>query len=387
MHFGLTYGLENTSHFKSFQPSDLGNLSLHFDLSDIATHWVEEEYQYIKVNAITGSFDVGSDTVTLLCTSSYLYGSDTTSANFDSIKDKPGVLKIDAEYITYDSISLISSSAMTINGMGRGAFGSTEAAHVNGRVANFLITNAKVDPRCFDRVGKSIFLDIESNPTSNKQSTPTKSGGHYLSANSFDTTNFLGINNANSAMFFNGADDTMVLSSDYNLQQSAHTHVFVVRNPINSNSSSARNLDILYGGDSASKSLIRLSQNNLRVRFNDDGSATNAEDVISTNNTNNSTSNVQFLGDELNVIVLTKSSSEVMNLYYNGILVGVETYATNDDSITGILISHIGRREDAGGSNDMWMEIGEILIYDTDLSTAQVTELTNHFKTKWTGGL
>ena len=387
MHFGLTYGLENTSHFKSFQPSDLGNLSLHFDLSDIATHWVEDEFQYIKVRVVTGSFDVSSDTVTLTCTSNELFGSDTTSANFNNIKNVPGVFKIENEYITYDSINLISSAAITITGMGRGAFGSTEAAHADATVVNFLVTGAKVDPRCFDRVGKSIFLDIESNPTDNKQRTPTKSGGYYLSANTSDTTNFLGINNANSAMFFNGADDTLVLSTDYSLQQSRHTHVFVVRNPTNSNSVSARNLDILYGGDNAGRTLFRLSQNNLRVRFNDDGSATNAEDVITTNNTDNGTSSVQFLGDELNVIALTKDDNELMLLYYNGVLVGAETYATVDDSITGILMSHIGRREDRGGSADLWMELGEILIYDQTLSAAQVTELTSHLTTKWTGGL
>ena len=76
-----------------------------------------------------------------------------------------------------------------------------------------------------------------------------------------------------------------------------------------------------------------------------------------------------------------------MSLYYNGVLVGTETYATVDDSVTGILMSHIGRREDRGGSADLWMELGEILIYDTTLSAAQVTELTSHLTTKWTGGL
>ena len=386
MHFGLTYGLENTSHFKSFQPSDLGNLSLHFDLSDIATHWIEDEFQYIKVRALSGSFDVSSDTVTLLCNGSQLFGSDTTSANFDNIKSVPGVFKIENEYITYDSINLISSTAITITGMGRGAFGSTEAAHADDVVANFLVTGAKVDPRCFDRVGKSIFLDIESNPASNKQTTPTKAGGYYTAANT-NTTNHLGINNANSALFFNGADDTLVLSSDYVLQESRHTHVFVVRNPINGNSASARNLDILYGGDNTGRTLLRLSQNNLRVRFNDDGDASNSEDVITTNNTNNSTTNAQFLGDELNVITLTKNASEFMSLYYNGVLVGTETFATVDDSVTGILMSHIGRRADAGGSADLFMELGEILIYDTELTAAQVTELTSHLTTKWTGGL
>ncbi len=386
MHFGLTYGLENTSHFKSFQPSDLGNLSLHFDLSDIATYWVEDEFQYIKVRAVDGSFNVSSDTVTLLCDSNQLFGSDTTSANFNNIKNVPGVLKIEDEYITYDALGLAATNLIVIVGMGRGAFGSTEAAHADATVVNFLITGAKVDPRCFDRVGKSIFLDIESNPTDNKQRTPTKSGGYYIDSNT-SSHNFLGENNANSAMFFNGADDTLVLSTDYSLQQSKHTHVFVVRNPINSNSGSDRNLDILYGGDAASRTLMRLSQNNLRVRFNDDGSATNSEDVITTNNTNNGTSNVKFLGDELNVIVLTKDDNELMLLYYNGVLVGGETYATVDDSITGILMSHIGRREDRGGQADLWMELGEILIYNQTLTAAQVTELTSHLTTKWTGGL
>ena len=95
----------------------------------------------------------------------------------------------------------------------------------------------------------------------------------------------------------------------------------------------------------------------------------------------------EAIGDELNVIVLTKDHNEFMSLYYNGVLVGTETYATVDDSVTGILMSHIGRREDRGGSADLWMELGEILIYDTTLSAAQVTELTSHLTTKWTGGL
>ena len=76
-----------------------------------------------------------------------------------------------------------------------------------------------------------------------------------------------------------------------------------------------------------------------------------------------------------------------MSLYYNGVLVGTETFATVDDSVTGILMSHIGRRADAGGQADLFMELGEILIYDTELTAAQVTELTSHLTTKWTGGL
>lgn len=387
MHLGLHYGLENTSHYKCFQPSDISDLALHFDLSDIATHWVEEKFQYIKVQVSSGSFDVGSDEVSLVCNSSYLYGTDTTSANFNSIKDKPGVLKIENEYITYDSITIISAFTIKINKMGRGAFGSTEAAHANGVVANFLITDAKVDPRCFDRVGKSLFLDIESNPTSSSQSTPVKSGGYYLSSNSIDKTNFLGIHNANKALFFDGADDVLLIGNGQFTSTSLNsTYVFVLRIPNNSLGISQVNLDILLGGSDAGRSMMRISENAFRVRFNHDEGTTNAEQTLQTNNTDNGTSSVQFPQDSLQVITLTKNGN-ALELYYNNVLVAAETYTAVDSSVTGALIQAFGRREDAGGSNDAFCEYGEFLYYDKTLDSTERTELFNHLKNKWTGGL
>ena len=98
----------------------------------------------------------------------------------------------------------------------------------------------------------------------------------------------------------------MALSSDYLLAQTKLSIVFVLRNPSNSDSNSTTHLDILMTGVTGGRAMFRLSRNNLRVRFNDDGSATNAEQALETNNTNPSgtTTNAFFIPKKSVVLVL-----------------------------------------------------------------------------------
>jgi hypothetical protein len=389
MHLGLHYGLENTSHYKCFQPSDIETLDLHFDFADVGSHWVSSRYQYLKAKMVSGDLDAGSTgDVTFLCNSDYVFGSSTDSSNFNELNGKSGVFKINNEYIGYDSISLPSSTTLVISGLQRGLFGSTAANHSDDDILNFLIVGAIKDPRIFDRVKKTTFLDIESNPASQAQSVPTRSGGYYTSSNT-STTDFLGLDNANVGLFFNGADDVMALSSDYLLAQTRLSIVFVLRNPNNSDSNSTTHLDILMTGVSGGRAMFRISRNNLRVRFNDDGSATNAEQPLETNNTNPSGTTVNrfFNLDELTVVTLTKSAEDEIKLYYNDDFVAHESYTAVDNTITGISLSHIGRRGDALGSSDMYMEIGEMLIFNDVLTDTQRNELYTHLSTKWKGGL
>jgi hypothetical protein len=389
MHLGLHYGLENTSHYKCFQPSDIETLDLHFDFADVGSHWVSSRYQYLKAKMVSGDLDAASTgDVTFLCNSDYVFGSSTDSSNFNELNGKSGVFKINNEYIGYDSISLPSSTTLVISGLQRGLFGSTAANHSDDDILNFLIVGAIKDPRIFDRVKKTTFLDIESNPASQAQSVPTRSGGYYTSSNT-STTDSLGLDNANVGLFFNGADDVMVLSSDYLLAQTRLSIVFVLRNPNNSDSNSTTHLDILMTGVSGGRAMFRISRNNLRVRFNDDGSATNAEQPLETNNTNPSGTTVNrfFNLDELTVVTLTKGAEDEIKLYYNDDFVAHESYTAVDNTITGISLSHIGRRGDALGSSDMYMEIGEMLIFNDVLTDTQRNELYTHLSTKWKGGL
>jgi hypothetical protein len=389
MHLGLHYGLENTSHYKCFQPSDIETLDLHFDFSDVGSHWVSTQYQYLKAKILSGDLNAASTAdVTFLCNSDYVFGTTTDSSNFNELNGKSGVFKINDEYIGYDSISLPSSTTLVISGLQRGLFGSTAANHSDDDILNFLMVGAIKDPRIFDRVKKSIFLDIESNPASQAQSVPTRSGGYYTSSNT-STTDFLGVDNANVGLFFNGADDVMALSSNYLLAQTRLSIVFVLRNPNNSDSNSTTHLDILMTGVTGGRAMFRISRNNLRVRFNDDGSATNAEQPLETNNTNPSGTTVNrfFDLDELTVVTLTKGAEDEIKLYYNDDFVAHESYTAVDNTITGISLSHIGRRGDALGSSDMYMEIGEMLIFNDVLTDTQRNELYTHLSTKWKGGL
>ena len=70
-------------------------------------------------------------------------------------------------------------------------------------------------------------------------------------------------------------------------------------------------------GVTGGRAMFRISRNNLRVRFNDDGSATNAQ--LETNNTNPSGTTVNrfFNLDELTVVTLTKGDEDEIKLYYN----------------------------------------------------------------------
>ena len=146
---------------------------------------------------------------------------------------------------------------------------------------------------------------------------------------------------------------------------------------------------MLMTGVTGGRAMLRLSRNNLRVRFNDDGSATNAEQPLETNNTNPSSTTVNrfFNLDELTVVTLTKDLEDEIKLYYNDDFVAHESYTAVDNTITGISLSHIGRRGDAAGSNDMYMEMGEILIFNDVLTDTQRNELYTHLSTKWKGGL
>ena len=176
------------------------------------------------------------------------------------------------------------------------------------------------------------------------------------------------------------------LNNEFTSTSLDSTYVFVVRIPKNSNFNSAISLDILLGGTRGGRAMMRLSLNNLRVRFNHDGSATNSEQILETNNTNNGTTSVQFPFDTLQVIMLLKAGN-VLQLLYNNVLVASETYTAVDSDITGALIETLGRREDSGGSSDSFMEFGEFLYYDKVLTTPEYTELYNHLRDKWTGGL
>lgn len=389
MHFGLHFGLENTAHYKSFQPSDIDGLDLHFDFADVAKHWVEDQFQYIKISFVSGT-DLDAATTSgcdLLVNSTKVFDPATTDNSlFDNIVGKPGVLKVNDEYIAYDTITKLSTSILRITGLTRGMFGTTAADHANDDIINFLISGSVYDPRIFDRVAKSKYLEIESNPASSTQKTPTRSGGYYTSANT-NTTDHMGIDNANKALFFNGADDVLNLSSDYTLAQPNFTICFVLRIPLNANSKSAVSLDMLITGDTQFRAGLRLSTGNLRVRFNDDGLANNAEQVYATNNTSGGTVAKQFTHDTLTVLTLTKDSNELVKLYYNDNFVSTATYSANNTDVTGLLISHIGRRGDSGGSFDMYSEIGEILVYNDVLSDDDRNKLVTHLTTKWTGGL
>ena len=388
MHLGLHYGLENTSHYKCFQPSDISDLALHFDLSDIATHWVKDARQYILLIPVAGDLSAGStETLALRTFSSSMPSISTqTSAHYSNLFNKPGVFKIGNELISYDNLTSSSSATMVFTGIQRGLFGTTDANHSTNDVIDFLISGAIVDPRCFDRVSKSNFLITENSSNTGTQRVPVQAGGYYLSANSDDTTNFLGINNANKALFFDGADDVLSLNGQFTSTSLDSTYVFVVRIPKNANASSTVSLDILLGGTDAGRAMMRLSLNNLRVRFNHDESATNAEQILETNNTNNGTTSAQFPFDSLQVIMLLKAGN-VLQLLYNNVLVAAETYTAVDSNITGALIQTLGRREDSGGASDSFMEFGEFLYYDKVLTTPEYTELYNHLRDKWTGGL
>ena len=388
MHLGLHYGLENTSHYKCFQPSDISDLALHFDLSDIASYWVKDQRQYILLVPVFGDLSGGSTgTLVLRTFSGSMPGISTqTSANYSNLFDKPGVFKIGKELISYDNLTSSDGSTMVFTGIQRALFDSSQGNHSTNDVIDFLISGAIVDPRCFDRVNKSIFLNAENSSNTGTQRVPVQAGGDYLSSNINDTTNFLGIHNANKALFFDGADDVLKLNNEFTSTSLDSTYVFVVRIPKNSNSNSAISLDILLGGTSGGRAMMRLSLNNLRVRFNHDGSATNSEQILETNNTNNGTTSVQFPFDTLQVIMLLKAGN-VLQLLYNNVLVASETYTAVDSDITGALIETLGRREDSGGSSDSFMEFGEFLYYDKVLTTPEYTELYNHLRDKWTGGL
>ena len=388
MHLGLHYGLENTSHYKCFQPSDISDLALHFDLSDIASYWVKDARQYILLVPVSGDLSLGSSGTLVLRTfsSSMPSISTQTSAHYSNLFNKPGVFKIGKELISYDNLTSSSDATMVFTGIQRTQFDTPEGNHSTNDVIDFLISGAIVDPRCFDRVNNSIFLSTESSSNTGTQRVPVQSGGYYLSSNSNDTTNFLGIHNANKALFFDGADDVLRLNNEFTSTSLDSTYVFVVRIPQNSNANSTVSLDILIGGLVAGRAMMRLSQNNLRVRFNHDNSATNAEQILETNNTNNGTTNVQFPFDSLQVIMLLKAGN-VLQLLYNNVLVAAETYTAVDSNITGALIQTLGRRTDSGGSSDSFMEFGEFLYYDKILTTPEYTELYNHLRDKWTGGL
>ena len=144
MHLGLHYGLENTSHYKCFQPSDISDLALHFDLSDIASYWVKDARQYILLVPVSGDLSLGSSGTLVLRTfsSSMPSISTQTSAHYSNLFNKPGVFKIGKELISYDNLTSSSDATMVFTGIQRTQFDTPEGNHSTNDVIDFLISNS-----------------------------------------------------------------------------------------------------------------------------------------------------------------------------------------------------------------------------------------------------
>ena len=192
-----------------------------------------------------------------------------------------------------------------------------------------------------------------------------------------------------SARFNNSASMQFELPSTYITTQKTFTIFAVVR--VDDTSTSVT--ECLLAGETTGASQISSYNNrNITLRFNGavaSGSLNGAliQLIDSTGQDeytgSSSESTVQYsysTGDELFVIV-KRADDEVRTFNKNGDLVGLSTAKSNNHSDTNMAVRYIGAFSNGNNAHDG--TIGEIGIYDKDLTDTQAKELCAHLKSKW----
>ena len=393
---GLTMGMENPMHGKSFDPlHDLGAPLIHFDFSKVA-----RTYRFPLKNTAQRTNDAFDNSSAI--TQIRLKSGDAFST---STFPDAGVILIDNEYFSFSGYSATGSDITILDNVTRNIAGSidTHSAGVNINLVagEYQVVHGSGTP------GTGTGLrDFSDWTTDELQLKNEGSAGGYIEIPSDSLARPAGHNTTalgqlhRTCLTFDGSNDRMPLNSTITTTNGDFTVVFVHR-PGDSPSS-----DCIIAGSSGGINQIKINANTLLFRFNSSGSS-NGFNQIRTNNTtaysvgsrgtpvDKGGAGSSFLNNQSEFLALVKEKNttdnkekvylyDVQDLIAEDLLNssgtgGQSGYpdSSENPSNTGFEIQHIGAF--ANDASDYTGEVGVISIYDRALSTAEIALLQEYY--------
>ena len=381
---GLGAGLSSVDH-KSFEPSDISDIGLWFDFTSTIPDYGVQHYTTSKFTGVANDTVAAGDTITQIRLKSGGYVSTTNTG-------QSGVAMIGTEMFYYGSVSTSGSDTTTLGTVTRASYGSSAADWDADDVVQFICTHpdasfplAALEPRIYDRVGGSIYLD------------PSTNGGDFPRR----INSGLG-QTSKPALIFDGTNDRLPFSSTFTTTNGEFTVVNIVR--LDGTVSG----DATLAGSSGGINQIKYNANTVLVRFNSSGSAHGYAQVQLNDTTSYTTgsrgtpvdkggSGSSYIVDENELMILVKElgtdNKEKIYVYDAVNLVGehlknssnstVQGYPNDDTSPanTGFEIAHMGAF--ANNASDFQGEIAELIIYNKALSNAECELLQEYYSTKY----
>jgi hypothetical protein len=398
MYMGLTMGMENPMHGKSFDPlHDLGAPLIHFDFTKVA-----RTYRFPLKNIAQRTNDAIASSGALTDNQIRLKSGDSFST---STFPDAGVILIDNEYFSFSGYSATGSDITTLDNVTRNIAGSIDEHSAFSNI-NLVAGEYQLVHGTGTQGSGEGLRDFSDWTTDELQLKNEGSAGGYIEIPSDPLARPEGYNATSlgqlhrSCLTFDGSNDRMPLNSAITTTNGNFTLVFVHR-PGDSPSS-----DCIIAGSSGGINQIKINANTLLFRFNSSGSS-NVFNQIRANNTTaysvgsrgtpvdkGGLSN-SFLNDQSEFLALVKEKNttdkkEKVYLYDVQDLIGEDLlnssgtggqsgYPDNSENPTntGLQIQHIGAF--ANDASDYTGEVAVITVYDRALSTAEIALLQEHY--------
>jgi hypothetical protein len=398
MYMGLTMGMENPMHGKSFDPlHDLGAPLIHFDFTKVA-----RTYRFPLKNIAQRTNDAIASSGAITNNQIRIKTGDAFSTT--TFPDA-GVILIDNEYFSFSGYSATDNDITILDNVTRNIAGSIDS-HSAGSSINLVAGEYQLVHGTGTQGSGEGLRDFSDWTTDELQLKNEGSAGGYIEIPSDPLARPEGYNATSlgqlhrSCLTFDGSNDRMPLNSAITTTNGNFTLVFVHR-PGDSPSS-----DCIIAGSSGGINQIKINANTLLFRFNSSGSS-NVFNQIRANNTTaysvgsrgtpvdkGGLSN-SFLNDQSEFLALVKEKNttdkkEKVYLYDVQDLIGEDLlnssgtggqsgYPDNSENPTntGLQIQHIGAF--ANDASDYTGEVAVITVYDRALSTAEIALLQEHY--------
>ncbi len=395
---GLTMGMENPMHGKSFDPlHDLGAPLIHFDFTKVA-----RTYRFPLKNIAQRTNDAIASSGAITNNQVRIKTGDAFSTT--TFPDA-GVILIDNEYFSFSGYSATGSDITTLDNVTRNIAGSIDEHSAFSNI-NLVAGEYQLVHGTGTQGSGEGLRDFSDWTTDELQLKNEGSAGGYIEIPSDPLARPEGYNATSlgqlhrSCLTFDGSNDRMPLNSAITTTNGNFTLVFVHR-PGDSPSS-----DCIIAGSSGGINQIKINANTLLFRFNSSGSS-NVFNQIRANNTTaysvgsrgtpvdkGGLSN-SFLNDQSEFLALVKEKNttdkkEKVYLYDVQDLIGEDLlnssgtggqsgYPDNSENPTntGLQIQHIGAF--ANDASDYTGEVAVITVYDRALSTAEIALLQEHY--------
>jgi len=395
---GLTMGMENPMHGKSFDPlHDLGAPLIHFDFTKVA-----RTYRFPLKNTAQRTNDTIASSGALTNNAIRIKTGDAFSTT--TFPDA-GVVLIDNEYFSFSGYTNLSGTDITqLNNVTRNIAGSIDS-HSSGSSINLVAGDYAGLFGGTPGSGEGL-RDFSDWTTDELQLKNEGSAGGYIEIPSDPLARPEGYNGSGlgqlhrSCLKFDGSNDRMQLNSPITTTNGDFTVVFVQRPSGNPSS------DAIIAGTTGGQNQIKINANAILIRCNKTGSANVFNQIKASNTTSYSVgsrgtpvdkggSSSSFLDGQSEFLALVKEKNtidekEKVYLYDVQDLIGEDLLDSSgaggnsgypDNSAnptnTALQIEYIGAF--SSNQSDYSGEIAVITIYDRALSTAEIALLQEHY--------